>query len=93
MCFEKVRAVLGKPQKFRPLCVRENGCLGGGKLREDPDKAALTPAILVFGNEVLSLIVKAVEKAAVFLVLAPGKSEAEEVVYQFVLIEPGKRLQ
>ena len=93
MRFEKVRTVLGKSQKFRPLRVRENGRLGGGKLREDPDKAPLTPAVFVFGNEVLSLIVKAVEKAAVFLVLAPGKPEAEEVIYQFVLIEPGKRLQ
>ena len=93
MRFEKVRAVLGEPQKFRSLRIRENGRLGGGELREDPNKAALAPAILVFGNEVLSLIVKAVEKAAVFLVLAPGKPEAEEVVYQFVLIEPGKRLQ
>ena len=30
--FEEVRPVLGESQEFRPLRVRENGCLGGGEL-------------------------------------------------------------
>ena len=84
MIHDEICPLTGQAQKFCPLLPGKDGRIGHGQGGKHPYESPLAPGIFIMGNQLFSLIIKAIKEAAVFLILTALHPEGKNLIGQFI---------